>query len=195
MLSILFGWILAVQAEERGLMYSRVDPASLLDPQEQSKTDVETIDDMLQRYAKNAKYVVAGEVESMRHLESNQGFDREAIVLVDAWYRGDGPDSIVTFIPYNAPYLEEDWETVPGKVVKGYSLVMFLDDQYRVLEGNAIFYIDGQYLWRNKRDGLFLNPSYDREWQEENPYEDYVVIPVSSMTHWLKKQRPASWLR
>ena len=195
MLSMLFGVMLTVQAQDRGLMFSMVDPASLLDSQTQSASDVETIEEMLQRYAKNSKYVVTGEVVSMRNLESNQGFDREAIVMVDAWFRGDGPDSITTFIPYNAPYIEDDWETVPGKVVKGYNIVMFLDDQYRVLEGNAIFYTDGLFLWRNKRDGLFLHPSYDREWNDENPYDDYVVISTSRMIYWLNKQRPASWLR
>ena len=72
-----------------------------------------------------------------------------------------------------------------------------LDDQMRVVEGNGLFYTDGEYLWRNKRSELFLHPHYDREWmsQEQNPYDDYVVIPLTDVSQILATQRPAKWLR
>ena len=89
---------------------------------------------------------------------SGSVLDREATIEVISWMRGDGDFSINVVMPYNAPYIDTDWSTVPGIVVKGYSVVVFLDDQMRVVEGNGLFFTDGEYLWRNKRSELFLHP-------------------------------------
>ena len=191
-------WTIVVclwQAQAQELMESSIDVISLLPEEAAEKDDLVLIEETLKRYAKASKSVVVGEIVTMRNVESNLGQDREAEVIVEEWLRGSGGIAHTIFIPYNAPYIQGEWETVPGKVVRGYSVLIFLDNQDRVLEGNAIFYFDGSYLWRNKRPGLFLNPNYDREWVDQNPYEDYIVIPVSRVQFWLREQRPAVWIR
>ena len=159
--------------------------------------DVKKVEETLVRYAKGSKYVVIGEVIHVDRRVSGSVLDREATIEVISWMRGDGDFSISVVMPYNAPYIDTDWSTVPGILVKGYSVVVFLDDQMRVVEGNGLFYTDGEYLWRNKRSELFLHPHYDREWmsQEQNPYDDYVVIPLTDVSQILATQRPAKWLR
>ena len=138
-----------------------------------------------------------GEVIHVDRRTYGSNLDREASIEVISWMRGEGNYNINVVMPYNAPYIDTDWSTVPGILVKGYPVVVFLDDQFRVVEGNGLFYTDGEYLWRNKRSELFLHPHYDREWrsQEQNPYDDYVVIPLSDVSKMLEKQRPAKWLR
>jgi len=193
MLELLLAFSLQVSAQE--LMSSSISPKTLLLDEEQSEDDIELIEETLQRYAKASRSVIVGEIITMRNVESNLGQDREAEVIVEKWLRGTGGVGQTIFIPYNAPFIEEEWSTVPGKVVRGYPVIIFLDNQGRVLEGNAIFFYDGKYLWRNKRPALFLNPSYDREWVDQNPYDDYVVIPVKRVEYWLAAQKAASWIR
>ena len=187
--------VLMLPATAQDLMNSRVDPASLLDMHMQSLEDYEKVEKMLKRYAKGSKYVVRGQVQALHNLESNMGKDREAVIRVETYLRGSGGTLITIMIPYNAPYIEEDWNTVPGKVIQGYPVVVFLNDQFQVLEGNAIFYSDGEYLWRHKRNSLFLHPNYDREWTDENPYEDYVVVETGHVLEWLERQKASSWIR
>ena len=188
-------WSLIFNLSAQGLMSSSIDPKSLLNPEVQPKADIELIESTLKRYAIGSRYVIIGEIVTLRNLESNLGLDREAEVIVKEWIRGEGVSPQTIFIPHNAPFVEGAWETVPGKVVRGYPVLIFLDNQGRVLEGNAIFYLDGENLWRNKRPTLFLNPRYDREWVQQNPYDDYLVIPMSRVKYWLNEQKAASWIR
>ena len=184
-------------ATAQDLLSSKVDPRMLLDGFDPAEQDVKKVEETLLRYAKGSKYVVIGEVIHVDRRVSGSVLDREATIEVISWMRGDGDFNISVVMPYNAPYIVTDWSTVPGIFVKGYSVVIFLDDQMRVVEGNGLFYTDGEYLWRNKRSELFLHPHYDREWmsQEQNPYDDYVVIPLTDVSQILATQRPAKWLR
>ena len=187
--------VVDVQAQD--LLSSKVDPGDLLTGQEQNPQDLQKVQETLTRYAKGSKYVVIGEVLHINRLSTGGQMDREAYLEVIGWIRGKGNMSVQITMPYNAPYIPTDWSTVPGTLVKGYTVVVFLDDQFRIVEGNGLFYTDGEYLWRNKRSELFLHPHYDREWQREgqNPYDDYVVIPMAQVSETLAQQKPAKWLR
>lgn len=196
-MTVLWTILGASNVEAQDLLSSKVDPRMLLDGYQPSDEDAKKIQQTLRRYAKGSKYVVIGEVIHVDRRTYGSNLDREASIEVISWMRGEGGYNISVVMPYNAPYIDTDWSTVPGILVKGYPVVVFLDDQFRVVEGNGLFYTDGEYLWRNKRSELFLHPHYDREWksQEQNPYDDYVVIPLSDVSKMLEKQRPAKWLR
>lgn len=196
-MTVLWTMLGVSSVEAQDLLSSKVDPRMLLDGYEPSDEDAKKVQQTLRRYAKGSKYVVIGEVIHVDRRTYGSNLDREASIEVISWMRGEGNYNINVVMPYNAPYIDTDWSTVPGILVKGYPVVVFLDDQFRVVEGNGLFYTDGEYLWRNKRAELFLHPHYDREWksQEQNPYDDYVVIPLSDVSKMLEKQRPAKWLR
>ena len=191
MLGIIWSLLFTVQAQD--LNSSQIEPSELLNPDLQSLEDKAYIEEMLQRYARNAKYVVSGEIIDVRNLESNLGQDKEAKLIVDTWYRGETKIGLTVFVPHNAPFTKGNYSSVPGKAIQGYNVVMFLDAQLRVLDGNAIFYIDDEYIWRNKRPAVFLHPNSDREWDSQNPYEDYIVFPEEDLVSWLGKQRMGSW--
>lgn len=196
-MTVLWTMLGVSNVEAQDLLSSKVDPRMLLNGYEPSEEDAKKVQQTLRRYAKGSKYVVIGEVIHVDRRTYGSNLDREASIEVISWMRGEGNYNINVVMPYNAPYIDTDWSTVPGILVKGYPVVVFLDDQFRVVEGNGLFYTDGEYLWRNKRSELFLHPHYDREWrsQEQNPYDDYVVIPLSDVSKMLEKQRPAKWLR
>ena len=196
-MTVLWTMLGVSNVEAQDLLSSKVDPRMLLDGYEPSDEDAKKVQQTLRRYAKGSKYVVIGEVIHVDRRTYGSNLDREASIEVISWMRGEGNYNINVVMPYNAPHIDTDWSTVPGILVKGYPVVVFLDDQFRVVEGNGLFYTDGEYLWRNKRSELFLHPHYDREWrsQEQNPYDDYVVIPLSDVSKMLEKQRPAKWLR
>ena len=185
-----------VEAQE--LTMSQIDPTFLLSQFSQEQSDKQKTKEMLRRYAKGSKYVVVGQIQTINRLSTGEYLDQEAYVLLDGWLRGkpeEAPELLRIEKQYNAPYIDKDWETVTGVLVEEYNVVIFLDQEFRVVEGNAIFYNDGENLWRNKRNSNFLHPLYDREWTTENPYDDYVVIPHSDVRSMLQNQKPAAWLR
>jgi len=187
MLGIIWSLLFTVQAQD--LNTSKIKPSELLNSELQSLKDQVYIEEMLERYARNAKYVVSGEIIDVRSL----GRDKEAELMVDNWYRGDTKMALTVSIPYNAPFVEGEYSSVPGKPIHGYNVIMFLDAQFRVLDGNAIFYMDDEYIWRNKRPTVFLYPNSDREWDSQNPYEDYIVFPEEDLVYWLRKQKEGGW--
>jgi hypothetical protein len=196
-MTMLWTYLSVSTVEAQDLLSSKVDPRLLLNGYEPSSEDLKKVEETLRRYAKGSKYVIIGEVIHVNRLSSGSQLDREAYIEVISWMRGEGDINTRIVMPYNAPYIDTDWSTVPGILVKGYPVVVFLDDKFRVVEGNGLFYTDGEYLWRNKRSELFLHPHYDREWQSQmqNPYDDYVIVPLSDVSKMLEKQRPAKWLR
>ena len=100
--------------DAQDLLSSKVDPSMLLDGFEPSIQDAEKVEETLLRYAKGSKYVVIGEVLHVDRRISGSVLDREASIEVISWMRGDGDYSISVVMPYNAPYIDTDWSTVPG---------------------------------------------------------------------------------
>ena len=184
-----------VEAQE--LTMSQIDPTFLLSQFSQEKSDKQKTKEMLRRYAKGSKYVVVGQIQTINRLSTGEYLDQEAYVLLDGWLRGKPEEKLPELLriekQYNAPYIDKDWETVTGVLVEEYNVVIFLDQKFRVVEGDTIFYNDGENLWRN--NAIFCILLYDREWTTENPYDDYVVIPHSDVRSMLQNQKPAAWLR
>ena len=198
MLDLSLGQVSSQVSNAQELTISQVDPTFLLKEYTQDKEDEKKVESMLRRYAKGSKYVIVGQVQTINRLSTGEYLDQEAYIQIDGWMRGmpeEAPSVLRIEKQYNAPYLDNDWDTVTGVLVEGYSVLIFLDNDFHVVEGNAIFYTDGEYLWRNKRNSNFLHPHYDREWTKENPYDDYVVLHRTEVKDVLLTQKPATWLR
>lgn len=187
--------LMLLTAQAQDLMSSTVQPKELLKPELQSEYDKSYVQSMLKRYSKNSKYVIIGEVLDVREVDNTSRKDKEADILVKYSFRGETAKVVTIFVPYISPFVEGDYSSVPGKVIRGYDVIAFLDQKNRVVEGNAIFYTDGDYLWRNKRPKVFLQPSFDREWYIQNPYDDYVIASIEDVKRWLVEQKMGSWLR
>ena len=193
MWSLVAGWLCVAQASE--FSTSTIDPMTLVAQHSPSVDDKKLVREMLDRYARASNRVLVGEIVNTRSTEENGGNDRVADVQVEYWVRGEGIEFITVTIPYNAPFIPGDADTVPGKAVLGYRVMIFIDSNDRVLNGNAIFYMDDKFLWRNKRPQLFLNPRFDREWASKNPYLDYIIIPRDEVETALLRTQQAFWMR
>lgn len=66
-------------------------------------------------------------------------------------------------------------------LVPGYKLIVFLDDNYTILDG-GVFYLEAGFGWRPKRSGLFINPRADHDWISEiDPTEDYTLWTLAEI--------------
>ena len=60
--------------------------------------------------------------------------------------------------------------------------MVFLDPTGTVVAGNALFFAEAGYAFRNKRPDTFLKPRSDRDWIENiDPTDDYVVYAIKDI--------------
>ena len=50
-----------------------------------------------------------------------------------------------------------------------------------VIEGNALYYLEAGYAWRNKRPDVFLSPRIDRDWVASDSAIDYVMYQLKDI--------------
>ena len=65
--------------------------------------------------------------------------------------------------------------TVAPILIKGYKVLIFVNRYGTIIDGNAIFVVVHDHVFRHKKPDIFFNPMYDRKWIDENPHEDYLV--------------------
>ena len=135
----------------------------------------------LSRYVDQSEYIFVGEIAGHRALMANQGRDMMVDVIVYDWLRGEEGAVISIHVPYNTPFIPGCPETVPPTVVDGYTMIFFVDKQKMVLEGNALYYLEAGYAWRNKRPDVFLSPRTDRDWIANDPAIDYVMYQLKDI--------------
>ena len=135
----------------------------------------------INRYLDQSERVVVATIIEHRLLNANLGLDVVMEVEVEDYLLGEGDIYLTLDVPYVAPFVASRPETVPPVVVDSYRMLIFIDAHKRVVEGNGMFVLEGEYAWRNKRPDVFLNPRYDRDWAMESPIPDYVMFSMSEV--------------
>ncbi len=138
-------------------------------------------EETIQRYLDQTDRIVIGTIIEHRLLNANLGLDVVMEVEVEDYLLGEGDIYLTIDVPYVAPFVPGKPETVAPVVVDSYRMLIFIDRHRRVVEGNAMFVLEGEYAWRNKRPDVFLNPRYDRDWSMESPIPDYVMFSMSEV--------------
>lgn len=133
------------------------------------------------RYGHQAREVLIGKVLSA----SLQDSGSERVVLdVQRSLRGR-PGPVVEFIVPHTDGIDDgidDVELVKARVVEGYRVLVYLDAARYLVEGNALFVVEGGYVWRNKRQSVFLRPRSDRVWIDQiDPSPNYVVFSLDEI--------------
>ena len=158
--------------EDIEIPYVEQDTEALLAARAEAEAD-------LLEYAQTAKTVVIGRVLTSR-LEA--GFPDELVEMsVEESLRGEIGGIITIRVPRFASEDTEDGLT-PSAVVEGYRLLAFLDPSGTIVGGDALFYVEAGYAFRNRSPEVFIRPRSDRDWISEiDPSDDYVVYSVDNI--------------
>jgi len=139
--------------------------------------------DMLDAFVDNATTIVLGRVVDIPHSR----FQRQpfATIIIEESLRGEAQGSIELEYP-----LEHGLDPPPTSLVEGYTLLIFLDEHGHLLDGDGLFFIEGGFAWRNRRESVFLRPTLDRVWVEDiDPTHDYICFQLSRIRSLLKTTR------
>ena len=130
----------------------------------------------LERYCDAAQVVMIGQVLTVFEQDNEQ----QVSLLIKEKLKGRPRGVMDIEIP--APIVTTDPTRIYPRVVEGYTMLVFLNRQGRLIEGNSLFLVQGGHAWRNKRPEAFLQPSSNRDWVEQvDPAQDYIVFSLDQI--------------
>ena len=138
--------------------------------------DAALIQQTLDRYSSDAARVFIGEVVTAYHPFGHAVNGTTISVVVSEVLRGEVGSVVDVHIPPPGAYIHGHPETVPINIVTGYTVILFTDANNQAITSNAVFLVEGGFIWRNKSPDVFLNPRADRDWGElVDPSSDYLT--------------------
>ena len=150
----------------------------------QPTTEQRTLNEkILKYYNEEATEVILGTLVRSRPSKDKLGFSTLVDIEVDEWLRG--AEKKVTLVsrrlPYRAPYVEGNPMTVAPILIRGYKVLIFVNRYGTIIDGNAIFVVVNDHVFRHKKPDIFFNPIYDRKWINETPHNDYLVYKLGNV--------------
>ena len=143
---------------------------------------------VLERYLKSSTEIFIGVLQDTRPVRSQFSFDTMATFEVVSWLKGGHDEETVDrLLPYHSPYTEGNPLSVQPVLIRGYTMLVFVNTYDAVIDGNAIFVVLEDHAFRNKNPDVFLNPRYDRIWLAGNPHNDYFIYSMSDIEKSIKK--------
>lgn len=138
---------------------------------EREREDRET----LERYAELARVVVTGRILTTRDAGGDELGVRIVTMLVKDRMRGKTP--FIYEFRVDPPSLDPDRPS--PRLVHGYDVLVFVDRSGHLVDGRALYALEGGWAWRNRREGTFLKPRRDRDWVEEmDPSGEYEALSL-----------------
>ncbi len=132
---------------------------------------------MLQDYLSRSQSVVIGTVIAIRPDVTAAGNLQIASVLIEERLRG----SAVGVVDFSVPLDRRDGRINPT-LIEGYRLLVFLDASNALVAGDGLFFVEGGFAWRNRRENIFFRPSVDRVWVDEiDPTQDYITLSIEAI--------------
>jgi len=191
MFLIFLSWL---YAEEPDL--DSVAPLEAIFSMEPNPDQEELRDQVLQYYLDRSVEIVMGTISGFSPHTKQLGYEGKVNMKATRWLRGKGkPGYISRLLPYCAPYTEDNPMTVSPNIIKGYDVVIFINKYGAVVDGNAIFVVVHNHLFRPKKPNVFFNPLYDRKWEDSDPHKDYLVYPLPLLEKKIKKDGTFLFLR
>ena len=165
----------SISREESNRRYDEVFEEITEVDLERLQQEKENAQAQLKRYCELAERVVIGPIISV-----SDGADRQNLtMIVEQRLRGRVRGSID--IQIAQPQATEDPTRIIPHVMEDHRVLVFTDRSNELVEGNAVFLMQGGHAWRNKRMDVFLKPSSDRDWELNDPHQDYTIFSLDQI--------------
>lgn len=129
-----------------------------------------------------ADRVLVGEILTTRELLGARGRSTSVSVVVDETLRG--PDAVGGVLDIEVPLDGALSGEAPRRAppVRGDVVILFLGEDGRLIDEDAVFVIEGGFAWRPRRRGVMSSPSRQRDWGAlADPIGEYDVLAMSAI--------------
>ena len=156
---------------------------------DRTQADAAYLSQLLDEYSSRAEQVFIGEIVHMYHPSGHEAGGTRLGMLVSEVLRGEVPVLAEVDLPPSGGYIDGDLATAPVRPVLGYQVLVFTDADGDVLTSNALFLVEGGFIWRNKEPDVFLNPRIQQDWGElMDPSRDYLFGSLTAVRQALVSQ-------
>jgi hypothetical protein len=172
---------------EVALPYADVDR----DASRASRRDADVV---LDRYQRHAAHAVVGRVLTSRTAHDGSGTYTVVTVLVDETLRTRGRRTprLLEF-KMERPLGSAAPGEVRPEIVAGYDVLAFVDKAGWLMDGDALFTVEGGHAFRKRRASVFSRPSSDRDWLElTDPSVDWTTLDLDRVADAMGR-RPGKW--
>jgi hypothetical protein len=143
--------------------------------------DAQRLERTIADYSARAERVFIGEVVGVYHPGGQAIRGTQVSLVVSEVIRGKVPSVVEIHIPPPGAYIAGDPETAPVSPERGFQVLVFTDADGEAITSNALFLIDGGFIWRNKAPDVVLNPRAQGDWDLKDPSRDYLVASLSAV--------------
>ncbi len=146
---------------------------------------------LLEHYRRDARYVYMGRVQAVSRIKDGNVLHDEAQVAVEETFRGRQRKSVVSI---RVPVLADTPETPsqpdllqPAKAytppaVVGHRVLVFVDRDGWILDGDALYVVAGPLAWRSTEAGRFMRPDQDRDWWDQlTPGAEWIRLELTEV--------------
>lgn len=135
----------------------------------------------IERYSARAEKVFIGEVVGMYHPGGHAINGTRVNIVVSEVIRGRVLSVTEIHIPPPGGYIDGVPDTAPVALMPGFQMLVFTDADGEAVASNAMFLVDGGFIWRNKEPDVFLNPRNLRDWDLVDPSQDYLFTSLTAV--------------
>ncbi len=115
-----------------------------------------------------------GEVVNMYHPGGHAVNGTQVNLVVSEVIRGEVSSVTEIHVPPPGGYVDGVPDPAPLSVMPGFQMLVFTNSDGATVTSNAMFLVDGGFIWRNKAPDVFLNPRNLRDWDLVDPSRDYL---------------------
>jgi len=141
---------------------------------------------LLDRYHRHSELALVGTILTTRDAPS--GEDGGQIVTLQVQERIRGQAALIYEFQVDAPSADPD--QVTPTLITGYDVLVFIDQSGFLMDGKALYALEGGWAWRNRRASTFLKPRMDRDWTTEmDPQRHYVALSMTEVRDRFDRRR------
>lgn len=163
--------------------------------------------ELITGYARQSKAAYIGRISAVVPHRSDHVAHDEARLEVETVLRGRERDVVTIRVP--APRDPDDdgaegAEPLPVLEGSGYAppaivdqrVLVFVDRQGWILEGNALYAMGGPLAWRSVDPDRFMRPDMDRDWWDElTPGPEWIRLELAEVEAAFQTQPKRRWWR
>jgi hypothetical protein len=141
---------------------------------------------LLDRYHRHAALALVGTILTTRDAPGAE--EGAQIVTLQVHERIRGRAALITEFQVDAPSADPDQAS--PTLISGYDVLVFIDQSGFLMDGRALYALEGGWAWRNRRASSFLKPRMDRDWTTEmDPQRHYVALSMAEVRDRFDRRR------